>query len=48
MGLEEEEEIQAKGIHNILNKIVTEIFPNLEKAMPMQVQETSKTLNRFD
>jgi hypothetical protein len=30
MGIEEGEEVQAKGIHNIFNKIVTENFPNIE------------------
>jgi hypothetical protein len=29
MGIEEEE-VKAKGIHNILNKIITGNFPNLE------------------
>jgi hypothetical protein len=43
MGIEEGEEVQAKGIHNIFNKIITENFPNLEKAMPIQVQEASNT-----
>jgi esterase/lipase len=42
MGIEEEE-VQAKGIHNIFNKIITENFPNLEKAMPIKVQEASRT-----
>jgi hypothetical protein len=40
---EEEEEVQAKGICNIFNKIIAENFPNLKKVMPIQVQETSKT-----
>jgi hypothetical protein len=31
------EEVQAKEIHNIFNKIITENFPNLEKTMPIQV-----------
>jgi hypothetical protein len=47
MGIEEEE-VQAKGIHNIVNKIITENFPNLEKTMPIQVQEASRTPNRLD
>jgi polyhydroxyalkanoate synthesis regulator phasin len=34
MGTEEGEEVQAKGMHNIFNKIITENFPNLEKTMP--------------
>jgi hypothetical protein len=39
MGIEEGKRCKAKGIHNIFNKIVREIFPNLEKALPIQVQE---------
>jgi hypothetical protein len=42
MGTEEGGEVQAKGIHNIFNKIITENFPNLEKVLPSQVQEASK------
>jgi hypothetical protein len=48
MGIEEGEEVQAKGINNIFNKIITENFPNLEKTMPIQAQEASKTPNRLD
>jgi hypothetical protein len=48
MCIEEREEVQAKGICNIFNKIITEDFPNLEKAMPIQVQEASRTPNRLD
>jgi ribosomal protein L39E len=40
--------VQAKVIHNIVNKIITEIFPNLEKTMPIQVQEAYRTPNRLD
>jgi septal ring factor EnvC (AmiA/AmiB activator) len=47
MGIEEGEEVQAKGIHNIFNKIITENFPNLEKTMPIQVQKFSRTPNRL-
>jgi archaeosine-15-forming tRNA-guanine transglycosylase len=36
MGIEEGEEVQAKGMRNMFNKIVTESFPNLEKIMPIQ------------
>jgi hypothetical protein len=32
-----EEEVQAKGICNIFNKIITESFPNLEKTIPILV-----------
>jgi hypothetical protein len=39
MGIEEGEDVQAKGMCNIFNKIITEYFPNLEKYMPIQIQE---------
>jgi chromosome segregation ATPase len=48
MGTEEGEEVQAKGTCNIFNKIITENFPNLEKTMPIQIQEASRTPNRPD
>jgi hypothetical protein len=48
MGNEEGEEVQAKGICNMFNKIITKNFPNLEKTMPIQVQEASRTPNRLD
>jgi hypothetical protein len=48
MGTEEGEEVQANGIHNIFNKIITENFPNLQKTIPIQVQEASSTPNRLD
>jgi hypothetical protein len=47
-GIEEGEQVQAKGICNIFNKIITEDFPNLEKNMPIQVQKCSRTPNRLD
>jgi septal ring factor EnvC (AmiA/AmiB activator) len=43
MGIEEGEEVQAKVMHNIFNKIITENFPNLEKTMPIKVQEAEQT-----
>jgi hypothetical protein len=48
MGIEEGEEVQVKGMHNMFNKIITEKFPNLEKTMPIQVQEASRTPNTLD
>jgi hypothetical protein len=48
MGIEEGKEVQAKGIHNVFNKIITENFPNLKKELPIQVQEASRTPNRHD
>jgi hypothetical protein len=41
--IEEGEEVQAKGMHNIFNEIITEYFPNLEKTMPIKVQNTKQT-----
>jgi hypothetical protein len=48
MGIEEGEEVQAKEIRNIFNKIRTENFTNLVKTMPIHVQEGSRTPNRLD
>jgi hypothetical protein len=48
MGIEEGEEVQAQGMCNIFNKIITENFQNLEKTMPIQVQVASRTPNRTD
>jgi hypothetical protein len=48
MSFEKGEEVPAERIHNIVNKIMTENFPNLEKTMTIQVQEASKTPNRLD
>jgi hypothetical protein len=48
MDIEEREEVQAKGMHNIFKKSITEHFPNIEKSMPIQVQEASRTPNRPD
>jgi hypothetical protein len=48
MGIEEREEMKAKGIHTIFNKIIIENFPNLKKVMPTQVQEDFRTTNRID
>jgi hypothetical protein len=35
MGMEEQ--MQAKGIWNLFNKIIPESFPNPEKQMPIQI-----------
>jgi hypothetical protein len=48
VSIEEGEEVQAKGILNIFNKIITENFPNLEKTVPIQVQKAPRTPNRLD
>jgi hypothetical protein len=47
-GIEEGEEMQARGICNTFNKIISENFPNLEKAMPIQVPEAFRTPKRLD
>jgi hypothetical protein len=44
MGIEEGEEVQAKGMHNIVNKIITENFPNLEKLVPTDARGLQKTI----
>jgi hypothetical protein len=46
MGIEEE--VQGKGICIIFNKIINKHFTNLEKVMPIQVQEASRTPNKLD
>jgi hypothetical protein len=48
MGIKKGKQVQVKGVSNILNKIIAENFPNLEKEMPIQVQESSRTPNRYD
>jgi chromosome segregation ATPase len=45
MGIEGQEEVQAKEMCNILNKIITENLPSLKKVLPIQEQETSRTPN---
>jgi hypothetical protein len=39
MGIEEVEEVQAKGNCNIVNKIITKNFPNLEKVIPFRYRK---------
>jgi hypothetical protein len=39
--------VQTKGICTIFNKIITENLPNLQKVLPIQVQEAFRT-NRLD
>jgi Mg2+ and Co2+ transporter CorA len=48
MGFEEGEEVQAKAMRNIFNKIITENFPNLWKYIPIQMQEASRTPKTTD
>jgi hypothetical protein len=39
MGIEGEE-VQAKGMRNIFNKIITENFRNLEKSIPIRCKRS--------
>jgi hypothetical protein len=48
MVTEKGEELQAKRMCNIVNKIITENFPNLEKVLPIQVPEASRTPSKLD
>jgi hypothetical protein len=48
MGIEKIEEVQVKGIHNIINKIIIDNLPNLNNVLPIQVEEGSRTQNRLD
>jgi hypothetical protein len=45
--VDENEDFQLKRPVNILNKIIEENFLNLKKEMPMNIQETYRTLNRL-
>jgi hypothetical protein len=44
-GIEEREYSQLKGPVNIFNKIIEENFHNLNKEMPMKIQEAYRTAN---
>ena len=48
IGIDENEDFQLKGPVNIFNKIVEENFPNLNKEMPMNIQEAYRTPNILD
>jgi hypothetical protein len=43
MVIEEEEEVQTKGVCNLFNKIIAENFPNLKKELSKY-----RTSNRLD
>jgi hypothetical protein len=40
MGIKEGEEVQSKNIGNMFNKVIEESFPNFEKEMSIQVQDS--------
>jgi chromosome segregation ATPase len=46
MGFEEGEEVQAKGMYNIFNKIITGNFPNLEKSTTPNKPDQNRTTPR--
>jgi hypothetical protein len=48
IGIDETEDFQLKGPVNIFNKIIEENFTNLNKVMPMNIQEAYRTPNRLD
>jgi hypothetical protein len=48
MGIKEGREVQTKELCNIVNKIIAENFPNLEKELAIQVQEVSRAPNRLN
>jgi DNA-binding protein H-NS len=47
MGIEEGEEVRAKGMHDIFNKIIKENFPNLKESIPIQMQEASRKPHNY-
>jgi hypothetical protein len=48
IGIAENEDFQHKKPRNIFNKIIEQNFPNLQKEMPMNIQEASRTPNTLD
>jgi hypothetical protein len=41
------EEVQAKGIFNMFNKIIAENFPNLKKVLPFRYRKPSRHQRDF-
>jgi hypothetical protein len=48
IGIEKIEDSQLKGLVNIFHKTIEENFPNLKKAIPMNIQEAYRTPNRLN
>ena len=48
IGIEEGIETETKGINNIFREVILENFPNIEREVDTQVQETYRTPNRQD
>ena len=43
IGIEEGIEAKTKGINNLFREVILENFPNIEKEVNTQVQETERT-----
>jgi hypothetical protein len=43
-----EEVVHAKSIGNTFNKVIAENSPNLKKQIPTQLQDISRTPNKYD
>ena len=48
IGIEEGREVETNGINNIFKEVVSENFPNIEKEINTQIQETYRTPPRQD
>ena len=48
IGIEEGIEAETKGINNLFREVILENYPNIEKEVDTQVQETYRTPNRQD
>jgi hypothetical protein len=48
IGIDDNEDFQIKGPVNIFNKIIEENFHNVNKEMPMNIQEAYRTPDRLD
>jgi hypothetical protein len=48
IGVDENEDFQLKGPVNIFNKVIEENIHNLNKEMPMKIQEAYRTPNRLN
>jgi hypothetical protein len=48
IGIDENEDFQLKGTVNIFNNIIEENFCNLQKEMPMNIEEAYRTQHRLD
>jgi hypothetical protein len=48
IGVDDNENFQLKGPANMFNKIIEKKFPNLNKEMPMNIQEAYRTQNGLD